>query len=73
MKTRVLILCTGNSCRSQMAEAIVNFDLGSAWQAVSAGTRPAPNALRIFINFAHAMKRDSMHLAFGISQLFQNI
>ncbi len=39
---RVLILCTGNSCRSQMAEALVNHDLAGAWQAESAGTRPAP-------------------------------
>ena len=38
---RVLFLCTGNSCRSQMAEAIVNARLGGAWQAVSAGTKPA--------------------------------
>lgn len=38
---KVLFLCTGNSCRSQMAEAIVNARLGEAWQAVSAGTRPA--------------------------------
>jgi arsenate reductase len=38
---KVLILCTGNSCRSQMAEAIVNARLGESWQAVSAGTRPA--------------------------------
>ena len=38
---KVLILCTGNSCRSQMAEAIVNVRLGEEWQAVSAGTRPA--------------------------------
>lgn len=37
----VLFLCTGNSCRSQMAEAIVNHDLAGAWQAHSAGTRPA--------------------------------
>ncbi len=47
---RVLFLCTGNSCRSQMAEAIVNARRGDLWQAVSAGTRPAdavhPNALR---------------------------
>ena len=41
MKRKVLFLCTGNSCRSQMAEAIVNFDLGNVWEAVSAGTRPA--------------------------------
>ena len=38
---QVLFLCTGNSCRSQMAEAIVNARLGAAWNAVSAGTRPA--------------------------------
>ena len=47
---RVLFLCTGNSCRSQMAEALVNHDLAGRWAASSAGTRPAgfvhPLALR---------------------------
>ncbi|MDH3814965.1 MAG: arsenate reductase ArsC [Acidobacteriota bacterium] len=37
---RVLILCTGNSCRSQMAEGWVNHELGDAWEGFSAGTRP---------------------------------
>jgi arsenate reductase len=41
MKRKVLFLCTGNSCRSQMAEAIVNARFADEWQAVSAGTRPA--------------------------------
>ena len=41
MKRRVLFLCTGNSCRSQMAEGLVNHYLGDDWQAYSAGTNPA--------------------------------
>lgn len=40
MKHKVLFLCTGNSCRSQMAEAIVNARLSDEWEAVSAGTKP---------------------------------
>jgi arsenate reductase len=38
----VLVLCTGNSCRSQMGEAILNHDLAGLVHAVSAGTRPQP-------------------------------
>jgi len=41
MKRKVLFLCTGNSCRSQMAEAIVNEYHGKLWEAHSAGTKPA--------------------------------
>ena len=40
-KKRVLVLCTGNSCRSQIAEGWINHDLGENWEARSAGTRPA--------------------------------
>jgi len=37
---RIIIICTGNSCRSQMAEAWVNF-LAPDWiRALSAGTNP---------------------------------
>lgn len=39
-KKQVLILCTGNSCRSQMAEGLINHFLGEEWQAFSAGTSP---------------------------------
>jgi arsenate reductase len=36
----VLVLCTGNSCRSQMAEVILNNDLAGQVRALSAGVRP---------------------------------
>ena len=39
-KRTVLFLCTGNSCRSQMAEAIVKAR-HPEWNAYSAGTKPA--------------------------------
>jgi arsenate reductase len=39
-KARVLIICTGNSCRSQMAEGWVRHDLGERVEVFSAGTHP---------------------------------
>ncbi|TJZ68371.1 arsenate reductase ArsC [Chitiniphilus eburneus] len=38
----VLVLCTGNSCRSQMGEAILNHDLAGLVRGISAGTSPQP-------------------------------
>jgi arsenate reductase len=59
MKKKVLFLCTGNSCRSQLAEAIVNSRLSADWEAFSAGVKPAgfihPFAVRALaeIGIAH--------------------
>jgi arsenate reductase len=47
----ILFLCTGNSCRSQMAEAIVNARYPE-WKASSAGTKPA--------GYVHKMAIDAL-------------
>lgn len=39
-KQRILVLCAGNSCRSQMAEGWLNKLYGHRIQAVSAGSEP---------------------------------
>ncbi|MBD3372788.1 MAG: arsenate reductase ArsC [Candidatus Coatesbacteria bacterium] len=40
-KQRILFLCTGNSARSQMAEALLRDLAGEAYETASAGTHPA--------------------------------
>lgn len=40
-KKRVLILCTGNSARSQMAEGLLRHDAGNLFEVASAGVEPS--------------------------------
>jgi arsenate reductase len=49
MKRQILFLCTGNSCRSQMAEGLVNHYLGDEWKAYSAGTSPSGYVHRLAV------------------------
>ncbi len=50
-KPTILILCTGNSCRSHLAEGILQRALGDEYNVQSAGSKPAgyvhPLAIRV--------------------------
>lgn len=49
-KPSILVLCTGNSARSQMAEGIIRHELGSSFTVFSAGTKPSlvrPEAIAV--------------------------
>jgi arsenate reductase (thioredoxin) len=69
---RILFLCTGNSARSQMAEALLRFKVPSDWEIHSAGTKPkglnplAVEAMKeIGIDISHQHSKDV--------QQFQNV
>jgi len=53
-KPKILFLCTGNSCRSQMAEAICRHVAVGVVEAHSAGSRPA--------GYVHPLAREAMEL-----------
>jgi len=66
MSRKVLFLCTGNSCRSQMSEAIVNARLSNDWRAFSAGTEPSgyvhPKAIQVLEEIGIMHSGESKHI-----------
>lgn len=70
MLKNVLILCTGNSCRSIMAEALINAKLGDCMQAQSSGVKASgvvnPNAQALLASKGYW--RDDYH-----SKVIENV
>lgn len=64
MKKRILILCTGNSCRSQMAEGYLK-SLDKNLEVYSAGTKPAD---RVNPYAVKAMKEIGVDISNGIPE-----
>ncbi len=62
---RVLVLCTGNSCRSQMAEGFFR-ELGNGeWESYSAGSKPSGYVHPLAIE---AMKARGIDISAGVSK-----
>ena len=65
MKQKVLILCTGNSCRSQMAEGYLRHLAGARFDVSSAGLEPSvvnPKAIKVMeedsVDISHHTSKD---------------
>lgn len=65
---RILILCTGNSCRSQMAEGILK-SLDSNLEVLSAGTKPAAKVASMAIE---VMKEIGLDISQNYPKLVDN-
>ena len=75
-KKRVLILCTGNSARSQMAEGLLRHDAGDRFTVESAGTKPStvrPEAITVMKVGIDITSHRSKHVAEFAGQDFDYV
>jgi len=69
-RVKILFLCTGNSCRSQMAEGFVNALKKEKYEAYSAGTHPAEEISSLAVKAMNEVGIDiSKQKPKGIEQL----
>jgi arsenate reductase len=77
-KPTVLILCTGNSCRSHLAEGILRAAAGDLLNVVSAGSKPAGYVHPLAIKVMQEIQIDiashsSKHMNEFMSQPFETV
>ena len=64
-RTRVLVLCTGNSARSQMGEGLFREEGGGGYEVFSAGTRPSrvrPEAIAVMREIGIDISRQPLEI-----------
>lgn len=64
-RKRVLFLCTGNSCRSQMAEGFLRDLAGDRFESLSAGSKPAGYVHPLAVE---AMREIEIDITAGVSK-----
>ena len=72
-KTRIIFICTGNSARSQMAEAILRKYAGEHFEVHSAGTKPKgihPQTITVMKEAGYDL---SNHLSKSLSQFLGKV
>lgn len=77
-KPLILILCTGNSCRSHIAEGLLRHALGAHFRIASAGSRPAefvhPLAIEVMKEIDYDIsKHRSKHLGEFMSEKVETV
>jgi arsenate reductase len=77
-KPLILVLCTGNSCRSHLAEGILRRALGDAYEVASAGSKPAgyvhPLAIRAMADIGiDIASHESKHLDQFLNQNVETV
>lgn len=55
---QVFFICVGNTCRSQMAEAIFNHFAPQGWKAISAGSSPGSQVHPLAVKALHEIYID---------------
>ena len=76
-KKKVLFICTGNACRSQMAEGLLRHLAGNKFDVYSAGTHPSrvhPLAIEVMKELeidisAHTSDKISKYFSYGIDYI----
>ncbi len=71
-RLKILFLCTGNSCRSQMAEGWANYLKGDVIEAYSAGTEPKsvdPRAIRVMAEAGVDISRQQSKSVFDLGEI----